>query len=178
MMENHTMTRLFLLFLLLAAGTLPAAVLPFRSGDVLSAELTTAEPKIENFNAADYNFKFVTKSYALVTVKLARGRTLSVHDFSLSLFGQKYPCVAIRSGDGSFDASKEMARDLASSPKYGLLFVVDGGAVGADAIEKINLVANAPGTYPVIKLPFTNLKNRPFSPASQIPDGGNLKIEE
>ena len=158
--------------LLIGATTLSAATIPFRGGEILAAELSTAAPKIEHLDKFDFDFPFENKCYALVTVKLSTGRNLSTYDYSLELFGRSYPCVAVRTGDGGFDADRWEIREIAPGARMGMLFIIDGNAVGKGTTEKIELKCNAPGTYPAVMLPFSNLRTRAFTTAGRIPDSG------
>ena len=158
--------------LLTGATTLSAATIPFRGGEILAAELSTTAPKIEHLDRFDFDFQFENKCYALVTVKLSTGRNLSTYDYSLELFGRSYPCVAVRTGDGGFDADRWEIRDIAPGTRMGMLFIIDGNAVGKGATEKIELKCNAPGTYPPVTLPFSNLRTRAFTAATRIPATG------
>ena len=160
--------------LLTGTMTLSAAVVPFRGGEILAAELTSKAPEIVHLDRFDFDFQFENKCYALVTVKLSPGRNLSTYDYSLELFGRSYPCVAIRTGDGGFDADQWEIRDIVPGTRLGMLFIVDGNAVGKGTTEKITLKCNAPGTYPAVTLPFSNLRTRTFTAASGIPETGTF----
>ena len=164
------------IFLLLAgfSATLAAATLPFRSGEILAAELSSRAPEIANLDKYDYEFGFRKRTYALLTVKLAPGRTIATDDYSLEVFGKHYPCVAIRVGDGSFDTKKWEIDAPSPSQLYGLLFIVDGTVAGIDSIEKLTLKCNAPGKYRRTVVPFSTIGDRAFRAAAGIPAAGML----
>ena len=172
------MIKKLILPLFLAAFSAGAAVLPFRSGDILDAELSQNAPAIANLDKFDYDFSFGKQCYALVTVRPTRGRALSTHDYSLVIFGRKYPCVAIREDNGGFDADKWKIDNPAADRKYGMLFILDGSVAGNDEREKIEFQSNAPGKYPALKVPFTNRRGSSFSSSYSIPAAGKLKLDE
>ena len=57
-------TILILLFALAAYGAATAATLPFRSGEILSAELSTAKPGIANEDPLAFPLSFDRRIYA------------------------------------------------------------------------------------------------------------------
>lgn len=158
----------------MCAATSSANSIPFRGGEILAAEFSAASPQIENFDRHDFDLPFDNLCFALVTVRLTPGRNLSVYDYSLSLFGRSYPCVAVRTGDGSFDSARREIRGVASGAKLGMLFVVDSNALGRGATEKAAVRCNAPGSYPSVTLPLTNRGGGSFTKASAVPDSGSF----
>lgn len=160
-----------------AAGAVFGDTLAFRGGEVLAAELSRQAPTIRNLDEDAFEFNFNTRAYCLVTVKMTPGRTLGTTDYSIEIFGRRYPCVAIRVDGGAFDAAVREFTEISPSRKYGLLFIIDGSVVGADKQENLELAANAPGKYQKTVLPFTNLASRAFTAAGRISDRGMFQAE-
>lgn len=153
-----------------------AATLPFRSGEILSAELSTAKPGIANEDPLAFPLSFDRRIYAELVVKIAPGRGISIHDYALEAFGVAYPCIALRAGDNAFNADVWEVRRANANEKYTLLFVLDATLVGLTPEQTLTLQAQFPpkdrADQPV---PFTNLKNRSFTPPRSIPNSGNMK---
>ena len=169
-------TILILLFALAAYGAATAATLPFRSGELLSAELSTAKLGIANEDPLAFPLSFDRRIYAELVVKIAPGRGISIHDYALEAFGVAYPCIALRAGDNAFNADVWEVRRANANEKYTLLFVLDATLVGLTPEQTLTLQAQFPpkdrADQPV---PFTNLKNRSFTPPRSIPNSGNMK---
>ena len=114
--------------------------------------------------------------YAELVVKIAPGRGISIHDYALEAFGVAYPCIALRAGDSAFNADVWEVRRANANEKYTLLFVLDATLVGLTPEQTLTLQAQFPpkdrADQPV---PFTNLKNRSFTPPRSIPNSGNMK---
>ena len=106
---------------LLTALSLNAETVLFRGGEVLAAELSSRKPQVANLPAEETAQATV---YALVTVKLQPGRTISTEDYSLSALGGTYRCLAIRENNGAFDAAKWHWAGASPQKKYGMLFAL------------------------------------------------------
>ena len=153
-----------------------AATLPFRSGEILSAELSTIRPRIMNEDPLAFPVEFSQKIYAALIVKIENGRGISIHDYSLSAFGRNYPCIALRVGDGSFDAENWLVKRVDPNTKYTLLFVLDATRIGREKEETLTLrAAFPPKENANLEVPFTNLGGRGFTMPRSIPNGGNMK---
>ena len=168
-------------FVLLALVLCPvlrlcAGSLPFRSGIILAAELSSAEQKITDFDEADYpDLPRQNRIYAAVTLTLFPGRGLSRHDYVLSAFGSDAKCVAIRTGDGPWKCLSGDIDIAEKGKKYGMLFILDGRVVGLDPVEKLNLkCCYPPEKYAMTSIVFGNRRDRDLTPASRIPPKGVL----
>ncbi len=157
-------------FFILPAG---AATIPFRSGEVLDAQISSVRPSISNWKKFDFQLDFSEQRYALVTVTVTPGRSISIHDYALEVFGRKYPCIALCKNGGAFDGAKWEFSSLGRSDKVGLLFVFDGSVAGFNDVENFKLVSNAPGKYPAMSIPFVNRQKQSFN--RNVPAGGSFK---
>ena len=164
---------LFILSVVLPAG---AASLPFRSGKILAAELSTIKPRITNEEPLAFPVPFVQKIYAAIVVKVDDGRGISIHDYSLTAFGKNYPCIALRAEDGNFDAENWLIKRVDPNMKYTLLFVLDATRVGREKDEILTLHAEFPPAESAdLEIPFTNLGSRGFTMPRSVPNDGSLK---
>ncbi len=150
-----------------AMNFLHGETLVFRGGEILAAELTDRKPVIANYKDESGQIR----SYALITVKLLPGRTISTEDYSLGVLGGKYPCIAVREEDGEFDAAHWMWRAISPKKKYGLLFALE---VPQQTIPAA-LVCNAPGKWQKTELELKNLRSGAFSGSSAIPEKGSFR---
>lgn len=173
MMRKFSAVLLCTFFVVLS---LTAAALPFRSGEILAAELSTAKPKIANEDPLAFPLDFTRMIYAALTVKVAEGRGLSIHDYALEAFGRNYPCIALRIGDGEYNADEYEVKRALPAEKYTLLFVLDATVVGFSPTETIRLRSLFPpksrAELPVV---FTNLGGKNFTQPRSIPAAGLLK---
>ena len=154
---------------LLTALSLSAETVIFRGGEVLAAELSIRKPQVANLPAEETAPATV---YALVTVKLQPGRTISTEDYSLSALGGTYRCLAIRENNGAFDAAKWHWAGASPQKKYGMLFALQLPAGQNFRDVRFGLVCNAPGKWTRTDLVFTDRKSDAFTAAGSIPDKG------
>jgi len=173
------LTRLSVLFgvlLLCAAAPLGAATLPFRSGKILAAELSTSKPEIANEDSLAFPLPFARRIYAEMVVKAAPGRGLSIHDYSLLAYGRGYPCIALRSGDAGYDARVWEVKRADPNRKYTLLFVLDATLVGLGPKEILVLRSlYPPKSRADVPVPFKNLGESGFPSPDSIPDDGIME---
>jgi hypothetical protein len=149
----------------------------FRSGKVVSAEVANSSGGVENLSKYEPAPKFKKVGYACVTVKLDKGRTLSIYDYFLTDGYEKYRCIAIKKNDGQFDAKLWKVDDAKPEDLYGLLFLVPQPAKNIDSkyAMKFNLVKEKRKS-PV--LDFRNCGKEGFTLPSKIPAEGNLGLKE
>lgn len=153
---------LLLINMVAAAGDIPGR---FRLGWVVSAEISRRAVTVLNQNPYAFKEPENNKAYAIISVKLDSGRTLSIHDFSLIVSGNKYPCVALRTGISDFNA--ENWQILETSPKdiYSMLFIVDCPDLESGKEIKLNLKYNIVKSQSTeYSIPFKNLNNADFTP--------------
>jgi hypothetical protein len=165
-----------LLFVLLSSTgfELLAATRAFRLGDVLSAEISRNNVAIKNFDKKDYPFSFNHYAYALVAVKLHKGRSLSIHDFSLKFKNKTYKCFALSSGNDSFDAKNWQLTKTDPKTVYALLFILDSDIFGsAKKNIPLTLVYNLSKTGQVnCQLPFKFINYDKLTSVRKIPTKG------
>ncbi len=172
------MKKIAVVLLLVFSAVLPlaAATQPFRSGEILAAELSTVKPQITNEDPEAFPLDFTRRIYAALVVKAAEGRGLSIHDYALEAFGRSYPCIALRIGDAGYDAETWKVERAAGNEKYTLLFVLDATMVGFAQTETLQLRSLFPpkarSGQPVV---FSNLNGRSFTSPRSIPADGILK---
>ncbi|MFA7231504.1 MAG: hypothetical protein WC071_09565 [Victivallaceae bacterium] len=152
----------------------------FRLGRILSAEVGLQTVNVADLDKYAFKFPYRNKAYAIVTVKLDPGRSLSTYDFSLVYSGKKYPCIAIRAGQDDFNGDKWLIRKASPEDMYSMLFVVDASAF-ADDVKTITMTLmynlSAQGQKR-ISLPFKFLGNSSFISVTDIPDKGCLVTDE
>lgn len=162
---------LLLLAVCLTGLAVSAETIIFRGGEVLAAEVSSMAPRVANLAAEEVAGQRV---YALVTVRVPQGRTISVEDFSLNALGGLYRCIAIRENDSAFNAANWHFASVSPAKKYGMLFALQIPAGQNYNNVKFDLVCNAPGKWNRTAVPFTDRRNQAFSPASSIPNGGRF----
>ncbi len=166
----------FLLLTFAVFSAVQAETVPFRGGEVLAAQLSTRKPHIAGEDPQEFPVSFEKKIYAAVVVKLMPGRALSIFDYSLKAFGLPYECIAIRAGNGTYNAAVPTFQTTNSAEKYTMLFQLDGSVIGFTSQEKLELKANyADGANSAVTLFFENLGGRDFTPPAAIPATGIMK---
>ncbi len=156
---------------------LSAATLPFRSGEVLAAELSTTKPQINNENTLAIPKTFEKPRYAAVVVAVQPERALTIYDYTLEFLGAEYPCIALRAGTQPFDMDLREITQTSPYEKYTLLFLVDGKLVGQELEEKITLKSVAgPDSVARTVLRFNNRGAGSFTAPNRIPRSGILKV--
>ena len=151
-----------------------SATLPFRLGNILSAEISRNKVVIKNIGPFDYNFKFKHYAYAVVAVRLHKGRTISIYDFKLNFKDKTYKCVALRAGDEAFDTKKWQF--IKTNPKtiYSLLFIMNSDDLG-NAKKKLpltliySLIDSGQTNY---KIPFKFINYDILTRTDKIPTNG------
>ncbi len=168
-------------FLLLALQwCLIAETVPFRSGDLLAAEISSKRPNILHFDENAYPQNFAKPVYALLTVKLGAGRNLSVYDYSIEALGVVSPCIAICPSGDSFESRYKEYPANSGNSVFSMLFVLDGTVFGLPNREKefATLKCNFPPEERATqKIILTNRNQQPFTTPAQIPSDGIMKVE-
>jgi hypothetical protein len=164
----------------MACPAFAAKSVRFRLGKILAAEITRSNVRINNLSKHAFKFDFKQKAFAVVTVKLDPGRTLSIHDFSLKLLGRKYACVALRAGHADFNGGAWVIKKSSPDDLYSMLFVVNAAPLGSE--ERIlegtlfyNLSSKGTCEFAV---PFKYLGYSSLTSTTNIPAGGMLDIKE
>lgn len=167
---------LALLIFCILSFQLSGATIPFRLGEVLTAEISRNKVTIKNLNTSDYNLKFKHYAYAVVVFKLQKKRSISIYDFKLNLKGKAYKCIAIRAGNRHFDTKNW--RFTKTSPKtlYSLLFIVNSDVLGnAKKMIPANLLytLNKSGKTSY-EIPFKFINYINLTPINRIPRDGTF----
>ena len=169
------MLKLVILIFLCGSGfELLSDTLPFRLGNVLSAEITRNPIVIKNMDNDFYDFDFKHYAYAVVFVKLHKGRSLSIYDFKLEYEDKTYPCVALRAGNGFFDIEQWKFTKTNPETIYSLLFILNSDAFGnAQKTVQAKLVyaLNKSG-HVSYELPFNFLNYHELTEVGKVPANG------
>ena len=125
-------------------------------------------------NAIDYNLKFKHYAYAVVILKLHKGRSLGIYDFKLNLIGNTYQCIAMRTANRNFDTKNWEFTKTSPKTLYSLLFIVDSETLGnAKRTIKANLLyaLNKSGKSSY-EIPFKFINYVNLTQISKIPKNG------
>ena len=97
-----------------------------RLGKIIAVHMNDRDPGIINISKYEPPSKITENvGYAEVTLMLDRGRSIGIYDYTLiDKQGNKYPCIAIKEGNGKFDASKWRIEHPDHKKKYTLIFKV------------------------------------------------------
>lgn len=156
---------LFLLFFSVLILNGADKTVPFRSGKILSAQVSSKKPEI----ASDKQKDTPGGVWAEIIVKLNPGRKLGSMDYYIEVNGKKYTCRAIARNDDKYDADVWEISDPLDSDKIRLLF--NPPRVSGDSIEyEIKFAFRDTLSYP--KVTFKNMESGEFTPASGIPAEG------
>ena len=163
------------------AGAVSAETVRFRSGRVLSAELSDQAPEIVPGNEYTALELPTSRVYAAVTVKLDSGRNLSIYDYRLKTFGVTFPCVAIRSEGGKFSDAEWKIDPADPTKKYTLLFIVDGKQLNrGSGDETMTLISALSENNPLAEttLNFRRIGSRALTPPESVPERGTFPEEK
>ena len=154
-------------------------IVRFYGGEVVRAELKPGDGGIKIVNVDKYAPRSRVTSdvgVAVVTVRMDKGRTLSLYDYSL-VNGSKnvFPCVAIMNSVGEYDDSFREFTKTKPNELYNLLFKVEmpGYKKKPRYILRFNLRR---GQKRDPKLSFVVLGKFPFTKTSKIPLEGMLGV--
>ena len=173
-----------ILALLLTASALCAGTVDFRGGKVLCAELSTTAPAgLKQIKSPVFPSLPATPVYASLTFLPDDGRSISIHDYAVNIYGQNYPSVALLKEGRIISLASAANRNwkLIETPapksqvRYTLIFMIDGKEVGMnkDKKEKLNIKALFHPNSPVEEsIEFKNIDNKPFTAPGKIPLSG------
>lgn len=149
----------------------------FRSGEALSAEISSLAPPLNNLSRFEQANKIQNKLYAVIFAKLDKGRSIGIYDYTLSDGSTEYQCVAIKdSATDPFDNGKWEYSSNTDGKIYMLLFIVNGPLPKDKPVKytlKSKLFDNTI-VNPVIE--FKNIGNAAFSNPQNIPPEGNIGV--
>jgi hypothetical protein len=162
--------------LLLFATPSHAATRRFRLGEILCAQMSKRMMSVANWNKLAFPANYNSKVYAVVVVKLDKGRSLSIYDYSLKQGYDTFPCVAIRKGSGSFNANTWKLDKSSSGDIYSMLFIINIPGYSSSAKLDYTLTYNLSKSGMVkTKLDFKNLYYSSFTSINSIPKTGLLQ---
>lgn len=161
--------------LLLTGGSLSGAVWRFHFGRIGCAEITTAQVKILGEDKFAFPAQYTQPAYAAVVFKLDPGRTISIYDFSLMDSLNTYPCIALRTGTGEFDAANWKIEKTSPDTWYTMLFRIDAPRIEKGKTADMTLEYNYPSRIQTqLKVPFRFLGPDPLTNAAKINESGML----
>lgn len=161
---------MFFMFSVIAV-VLNAKTIPFRSGEIYMAETSPYKPEIKNWNADLFDMDSASL-YAGVSVKLHPGRKISIFDYVLEFKGNRYNCVAIRTGNGEFVYTKD-AITVTKDTIYTLLFFLPGESpVKGQQATLISPIP--PEKFGIERFRITNRPSGPPCPYLLIDKKGNF----
>lgn len=160
-------------FLLILTGfTLSAETIRFRSGTLLSAELSTTPPKMVSIDPVFFPKLPKNKIYGVIVFKLDPLRQITIYDYSLRSFDQNFPCVGIwKNNHFQFNDT-----EIDGVGIHALLFVLDGSLVGLKNTEILEIVANCPPGNIARQEVIFNVVPRLHAP-NQVPRQGLMRIK-
>ena len=151
---------------------------PFRTGTVLSAQLTNVKIKVTGLSkhAPPPDIAESDIAYAVVTVKLDKDRSLTIYDYELADGLATYPCWAISFNGGDFDAGKWEYPKTTTEETFSLLFLVKRKR---DFKKFVNYkiqsrIIQGKG----VELSFFNWDDKAMAPLKSIPATGNLGVDQ
>ncbi len=164
--------KILIIILVCLAINLCAKSIIFRSGEVMSAEISTLRPVIENFDKS-VTGNLTANVYAAVTVKLSIGRLISIYDYALfdSRTGKKYQCIAIRQNNGNFQFQNIEIGGNNQNDMFTLLFECHN----LKLTDNLHLILQAnfpPKSRANCTLTFKNIGKNNFTPISKISKNG------
>ncbi len=160
---------------LVICGSLFGAVWRFHFGNIACAEITTSTVRIQNEDKDAFPEQYTQNGYAVVVCKLDAGRTLSIYDFSLADHLNTYPCIALRVGNGQFDAKNWKIEKTDAETLYSMLFRIDPPRGEAGRNVNMTLKYNySTHRTAQLQLPFKLIGSAAPTDVSKITDGGML----
>ncbi len=122
-------------------GVISGAEIRFRSGVIKAAEISSRDVFIRNIRNNKVLDLPERKCFAVVSVMLDKGRSLSIFDYSLIVNGKIVPAAALRK-NGRFEYFDGSVQDGGLQQ---LLFVLDSFSVSGNALdEELVLHCNLP----------------------------------
>ena len=158
-----------ILALLFAVTAVNAATVSFRSGTLLSAELSARRPNVKTWNEAQAN-----PVYARLVFTLAPERKISIHDYEIVIYGRSFKAIALSINGNKWSADGNTVETHNAEDKIALLFELDGTVIGKQGVISLDLVAAPDRDFPAQTVKFCNLNNQGFSPVNKIPLSGSM----
>ncbi len=145
----------------------------FKSGSVISAEISSSKPEI--FDESAYEpYKANKVSWAELVVRLDKGRSLSVDDYVLVQNGIESKCLAIAEDEKVYSCRDSVFEKTNIFGFYRLLFPVPVQSSERPEFElRYKLL---PSPLPDVPLKFRNMGSSAFTEATKIPQDGSLGL--
>lgn len=180
-----------ILALLLTATVLCGAAIDFRSGKVLCAEISTNPPaRLKKLVNPVFPDLPATPAYAALTVFLDEGRSISLHDYAIHIFGKNYHCIAIQHSNrflfvadrpASGNSNWEKVETVNPKALYTLFFMIDANELNPNKERPEVLTVRAlfhPSENTGDKIPFKKLGDKAFTPQNRIPPAGMMVMKK
>lgn len=155
----------------------PPTKVKFRSGEAIAAEITSLTQNVSNLSRFEQSTNIKNKLYAVIFLKLDKGRSIGIYDYVLSDGNTEYQCAAIKESIGEpFDNSKWEYATNTDGKTYMMLFIVNGPLPKDKPVKytlKSKLFDNTI-VNPVIE--FKNIGAAAFSNPINIPAEGNIGV--
>ena len=157
--------------------------LGFQVGDIVAAECTSAPIAVWAKEQFPYPCNFSSPRYVAIVLKMYPARTINPVDYTPKINNQTYNCIAIKSGIEQ-DTSFTCGSSTLSAPQLGnaqqhmfiLLYIADGKKIPSGssipAVFECKLANRQPRQ---IRFNISNIGNKNFTPARNIPAAGLLK---
>jgi hypothetical protein len=148
----------------------------FYAGNILRAELMPCEESeitIKNQSKYEPELNIADPGYALITVNVDQGRSLSIYDYYLVYGADEFPCIALMTPTGAFDKDIWEIRKTRPDKKYTMLFKVPMPPRGKTPYYSLRFRLTSPGKVKDVQLQLTSA-NDGFTPVKVIPLNGML----
>lgn len=125
--------RIFLV-LLLTASFLCGGTVDFRGGKVLCAELSTTAPSgMKQIKAPVFQDLPADAAFASLTFLPDEDRSISIHDYAITIFGKNYHCIALQKDGSTISLASSAGKNwkhietpaFGSKKRYTLIFMLD-----------------------------------------------------
>ena len=148
----------------------------FYAGNILRAELMPCEESgitVKNQSKYEPELNISDPAYALITVNLDQGRSLSIYDYYLVYGADEFPCIALMTPTGAFDKENWEIRKTRPDKKYTMLFKVPMPPRGKSPYYSLRFRLAPPGKVQDVQLQLINAEDG-FTPVRAIPLNGML----
>jgi len=159
------MLKLFFLLMVSVAVVRGAeGTVPFRSGKILSAEVSSQKPEIASSKVKDTSGGV----WLELVIKLNPGRTIGRFDYNIEVNGQKYPSRAVARNQERYDEDIWEITDPLENDRFRILF---NPPKSPNETYKLTTYRSKP-EYPEITAKDKGSDS--FTPVSEIPETGAM----
>ncbi len=147
----------------------------FRSGVILSAEISASKPDICDESPYEAYKSMPDLVWAEIVFKLDKGRTISSNDYSLVAEGNEYRCLAIAEDDRVYSVKDWHFDKTNMFGYYRMVFPVQMPPAGKPCDFELRFkLFSSP--MPDVPVRFRNMGIMPFTDVSKIPLDGLLGL--